>query len=96
MPKFPFRKPKQENSEPALTPAESGDDGRVIAPMNVEGMPWYRAAEPTKPNPNAEPLSGKNLWRYTFSAVGAGLLIVLAFGTAGAAFIWFCTNIWFR
>ncbi|MEG0493023.1 MAG: hypothetical protein RR653_03715 [Clostridia bacterium] len=72
------------------------EDERVIAPMNVEGMPWYREHEPAPKNPNAEPISDKNLWRYAFSAVGAGLLIVAVFGVAAAAFIWFCVNVWFR
>ena len=26
--------------------AYEDDDGRVIAPMNVEGMPWYRKEMP--------------------------------------------------
>lgn len=80
---------------PSPAPAE-GDDGHTVAPMNVEGMPWYTAKEPLPHNPDAEPLTGRNLWRYAFSAVGAGLLIVLVFGVAGAVFIWFCTNVWFR
>lgn len=72
------------------------DDGHAVAPMNLEGMPWYDPRDPLPPNPHAEPLTGRNLWRYAFSAVGAGLLIVLAFGLGGAALIWFCVNIWFR
>lgn len=76
-------------------PARTPEDDRTIAPMNVEGMPWYTADEPAPKNPDAEPLTGKNLWRYAFSAVGAGLLIVMVFGVCAAAFIWFCINIWF-
>jgi hypothetical protein len=73
------------------------DDGRTIAPMNVEGMPWHTPKRSETPrDPNAQPLLGKDLLRYLFSAVGAGLLIVFAFGIAGAALILFCTEIWFK
>lgn len=72
-----------------------GEEDRVIAPMNVEGMPWYQSGEPAPQNPNAEKMSTRNLIRYAFSAVGAGLLIVFIFGLAGAAFIWLCVNVWF-
>lgn len=35
------------------------DDGRVIAPMNVDGMPWYRKTreQPTASPPDPQPLS---------------------------------------
>lgn len=72
------------------------EDDRTVADMNVEGMPWYRAEKPMPKNPNAEEISKKNLWRYAFSAVKAGLLIVFVFGLLGALFIFFCTNIWLR
>ena len=72
------------------------DDGRVIAPMNVEGMPWYQREQPKPKNPSAESMTRKQAARYTLYAVGAGLAIVFIFGTAGAAFIWFCSNVWFR
>ncbi len=75
---------------------DSSEDDRVIADMNIEGMPWYRAQETGPRNPNAEPMSKRNLWRYALSAVGAGLLIVMAFGLLGALFIWFCTNVWLK
>ncbi|NLO86628.1 MAG: hypothetical protein GX096_14565 [Clostridiales bacterium] len=72
------------------------DDDYVVADMNIEGLPWYRKEEPSRKNPNAEPMSKRSMWRYTFVAVGAGLTIVFIFGILGAAFIWFCNNIWFR
>ena len=72
------------------------EDTMVVADMNVEGMPWYRPDAPRPKNPDAEEISKKNLWRYTFAAVKAGLLIVFVFGLAGALFIWFCTNVWLR
>ena len=76
--------------------AMATEDERVIAPMNVDGMPWYRPGKPRPKNPRAEPISYRNIWRYAFSAVGTGLLILSAFGLTGAAFIWFCVNVWFR
>ena len=72
------------------------EDERVVAPMNVEGMPWYQPEAPKPKNPNAEPMSKRDAFRYTLSAVGAGLLIVAVFGTVAAAFVWFCCNVWFR
>ncbi|MEG2316567.1 MAG: hypothetical protein RSC91_10125 [Clostridia bacterium] len=72
------------------------EEERVVADMNIEGMPWYSEKAPAPKNPNAEPLTGKNLWRYLFYAVAAGLVAVFVFGLAGGAFIWFCVNVWFR
>lgn len=77
-----------------IKPEKEAEDDRMVADMNVEGMPWYREENPPPKNPNAEPMSKRNLWRYTFAAIGAGLLIVMVFGLAGAAFIWFCSNVW--
>jgi hypothetical protein len=72
-----------------------GDDGHTVAPMNIEGMPWYRDEPPGK-NPNAEKMTRRQMVRYTFYAVLAGLCIVAVFGAAAALFIRFCTDIWFR
>ena len=77
-------------------PLPPEDDGRTIAPMNIEGMPWQTRETHSHKNPNAQPLLGRDLRQYLFSAVGAGLLIVFLFGAVGAAFILFCTQIWFR
>ncbi|MCE5343235.1 MAG: hypothetical protein LLF96_06580 [Eubacteriales bacterium] len=76
---------------------DPGDDGRIIAPMNVDGMPWH-TTEKTEPEAKApaEPMTRREMHRYMFSAVGAGLLIVLVFGLAGAAFILFLTQVVFR
>ena len=85
---------RNAKKQPCIVPSLSQeDDGRVIAPMNVEGMPWYRTEAPT-PAVNAEAFSKRNLLRYSFYAVGAGLLIALAFGGFWAALIWFSTNVW--
>ena len=76
------------------------DDGRTIASMNIEGMPWHTVTPSPAPEthgaPGTEPLRGKALRQYMVSAVGAGLLVTLLFGAAGAALILFCTQVWFR
>jgi hypothetical protein len=75
------------------------DDGRVIAPMNLEGMPWYRSNPPPARDENAPPpekMTFRQTVRYSFSAVGAGLLIVAVFGAAAWLFIEFCIHVWFK
>ena len=56
------------------------DDGRVIAPMNVEGMPWY-APKPKTPKSSApqEAPTKEEMRAYRFAALKAGLLIAGAF-----------------
>ncbi|MBQ6568819.1 MAG: hypothetical protein IJL87_01035 [Clostridia bacterium] len=61
------------------------DDGRVIAPMNVEGMPWY-APKPKKPEiPGEQPaqLSQKEERLYRRAALRAGLLVAGIYGICG-------------
>lgn len=84
----------RENRNHYTAPPE--DDGRTLAPMNVEGMPWHTERPKPPENPEAEPLRGKALRRYMLGAVGVGLVITAVFGAAGALFILFCTNIWFH
>jgi hypothetical protein len=84
------------------------DDGRVIARMNVKGMPWYTEPIPgssdtgDKERPEQEveaqndPLAQKETRRYIFAALGAALVVAAVFLAAGALFILFCTNIWLR
>ena len=74
------------------------DDGRTIANMNVEGMPWY-----TPPDPNAQ-VKGENRLEmtreergaYIWAAVRAGLLILLVFAVVFFLFLLFCTKIWLK
>ncbi len=76
----------------------SEDDGRRIANMNIEGMPWYtkeiseeerirRAMEPT--------LNGRETRKLIFSALGASLLVGLVFIIGLALFVCFCLYVWF-
>jgi hypothetical protein len=77
------------------------DDGRVICNMNVEGTRWHdknvrRRQQAARKMPSVEQMSRSETWRFTWSAVLAGLLIVLVFSVTWVLFILFCTKIWFR
>ena len=82
------------------------DDGRVIANMNVEGMPWYdrqvrreKRAE-RKEQRNASRHQGAQMTRsearrYTFYAVLAGLTVALVFSVVWILLTLFMTQVWF-
>lgn len=74
------------------------DDNRVIAPMNVDGMPWYQRGVKKQNNDGGEiePLTKKETFSVLFSAILAGLAIALVMVLAGYLFILFCIHIWFR
>ena len=75
------------------------DDGRTIANMNVDGMPWYVPGDEERHDragAGAEKLSESQMRTYRWAAVKAGLLVVLVFGTVFGAFLAFCDFIWFR
>jgi hypothetical protein len=87
------------------------DDGRVIAPMNIEGMPYNTGLrgflrkqrdklreekESGNSSLTAPGIDRKTAGEVTFHAVLAGLFVALIFGGAIALFILFCTNIWFK
>lgn len=66
------------------------DDGRTVADMNVEGMPWF---SPRREDGGENPPRGKT------SALGAVLAAVAAAGVfigAAALFLLFCVNVWLR
>ena len=58
------------------------DDGRTIADMNVEGMPWYdRAARDRREDGSPKPPMDRSQRQATiFAVITAALLIALAFG----------------
>ena len=60
-----------------------GDDGKTIANMDVEGMPWYLEKR-NQAQPGKEPLTPEQLRAYRWAAVKAGLAVVLVFD-----FVWF-------
>lgn len=57
------------------------DDGHVIAPMNVEGMPWYRKdpMEGKNTSSGEHQYSKKETWLIIFGTLKAALLIAGAF-----------------
>ena len=58
---------------------------RVIAPMNVEGMPWY-APKPKKPETPGEEqaeLTPQQEKLYRRAALRAGLLVASIYGICG-------------
>ena len=79
-----------------------GDDGRTIASMNVEGMPWYRpaadapAAEQAAGQEKHTPMSASEARMYTAGAVKAALLVTLVMCGGIALFVAFCVFVWFR
>ncbi len=76
------------------------DDGRTIADMNVEGMPWYVAGDENRNMSDAgkghDQLTEEQYKMYRFAALKAGLLVALVFGVAFFLFLLFCDFVWFR
>ena len=78
------------------------DDGRTIANMNVEGMPWYAPGKHASGEESGQTGQSKiQLTReesryYTWGAVKAALLVVGIICASITLFILFCTEIWFK
>lgn len=71
------------------------DDGRTIADMNVDGMPWY---EPNRRDPESTEkieLSREEQRWMIGGALKAALLVGAVFGIVYFLFLLFCTKIWF-
>lgn len=75
------------------------DDGRVIANMNVDGMPWFlsdaiknRGSDPDNDLSDLTKEESRELMK---GAVKAGLLIASIFVLAALLFILFCLYVWF-
>ena len=75
-----------------------GDDGRVVANMNVDGMPWYMRAERKKKQEenDFDDLTKEETRAIIGGAVKAGLLVGSVFFVAFGLFILFCIFVWFR
>lgn len=73
------------------------DDGRVIANMNVDGMPWYLDdARKKQSGDGKKPELSNEETRYViWGAIKAGLLIAGVFILGALLFILFCIYIWF-
>lgn len=76
------------------------DDGRTIADMNVEGMPWYnpaakKAGTDASKNELAS-LSGKETAAMIKGVMAAALLVAVIFIVVFLVFILFCKFIWLK
>lgn len=76
------------------------DDGRTVASMNVEGMPWYTDAKPLYQSKEREKtaldeLSGREAFKVAMNGMLAGLVVGLIFVGLALLFILFCVFIWF-
>ena len=75
------------------------DDGRRIADMNVDGMPWYNPAKKdnviTESSQNFTDLTPKEKRAMTLGVLYAALSIGLLFSLGFFLFILFCTKVWF-
>lgn len=77
------------------------DDGRVIASMNVDGMPWYQRNStqgmPVRNDSSRfEDLTKEETREIIKGALKASLLIAGIFILAMFLFILFCIFVWFR
>lgn len=70
------------------------DDGRTIANMNVEGMPWYSPGRTGGDRGKPEELSPAEKRAMTGGVLAAALLITLIFVVVFFLFIVFCTKVW--
>lgn len=87
---------KYEEDRKRTKPNKEEED-RVVADMNVEGMPWHLPGKPLyeKSKEPATELDKKELRRITFSATLGGLLIGAIFLIVFFIFIIFSIHIWF-
>ncbi len=80
------------------------DDGRTIADMNVDGMPWYnpgkkaRDAAPSKTESGEapEPMGFKETLYVTKGVLLASLAVAAVFIVVFFLFILFCKFIWLK
>ena len=75
------------------------DDGRVVAKMNIDGMPWYvRGRRQEKPESASDlsDLTREENMAIIAGAVKAGLLIGAVYFVVILLFILFCVFVWFR
>ncbi len=75
------------------------DDGRTIANMNVEGMPWY-SEQKNKPENKGKndftDLTLKEKRAMMRGILGAALLIAALFLLVFFLFILFCSYVWLK
>ena len=79
-----------------------GDDGRTIADMNVEGMPWYSPgghlpkAERKQKAKEGAALTKEESRYYTWGALKAALVVTGVMCAGIVLFVLFCLHVWFR
>lgn len=85
------------------------DDGRTIANMNVEGMPWYHPEKGDSIRENGDPAKN-NAPKQTYQdeltpagrrsmmlgVLGAAMLIAFIFIAVYFLFILFCSKVWLQ
>ncbi len=77
------------------------DDGRTIASMNVDGMPWYTDSRvgmteaAGKDGTRPEAMSKSHQRAFVWGVLKAALLVTAVFVVGYLLFILFCTHIWF-
>ena len=79
------------------------DDGRVIAPMNIDGMPWYSGnhklfgnKQPSEQNSGDIQLTPKETRAMLGGVFAAALLVAGVFALAALLFILFCVYVWLK
>lgn len=75
---------------------EFEDDGRTIADMNVDGMPWYLEKKEKQPEPEKIELTREEGRAMMGGILKATLLVTLAFGVGLTVFILLCDLVFFR
>lgn len=74
------------------------DDGRTVAPMNVDGLKWYTPTEVKLKRDQSEKIlnsmSKKEARSFTCGALSAALLIAAVFIAGLGVLIWFLTAVW--
>lgn len=75
---------------------EFEDDGRTIADMNVDGMPWYLEKREKQPEPEKIELTKEEGRAMMGGILKATLLVTLAFGVGLTVFILLCDLVFFR
>lgn len=76
------------------------DDGRTVANMNVEGMPWYDKKTEALKKMNASQSELPELDRegklaMLWGVAAAALLIAAVFAVVMFLFLLFCVKVWF-
>ena len=75
---------------------EFEDDGRTIADMNVDGMPWYLEKREKQPEQEKIELTKEEGRAMMGGILKATLLVTLAFGVGLTLFFLLCDLVLFR